>query len=38
MLGCGCAYGDVVFCELVVKVVYADLASVAKDKSAIMCF
>jgi hypothetical protein len=25
-----CAYGDVVFCELVVEVVYADLASVAK--------
>jgi hypothetical protein len=26
-----CAYGDVVFCELVVEVVYADLASVANE-------
>jgi hypothetical protein len=35
---CGCAYGDVVFCKLVVKVVYTDLASVTRDKSAIICF
>jgi hypothetical protein len=25
-----CTYGDVIFCELVVKVVYADFSSVAK--------
>ena len=36
MLSCGCAYGDVVFCELVVEVVYADLTSVAGNKSAII--
>jgi hypothetical protein len=30
-----CAYGDVVFCELVVEVVYADLASVAKTSQRI---
>jgi hypothetical protein len=37
-LGCGCAYGDVVFCELVVEVVYANLASVATKRSAILRF
>lgn len=36
MLRCGCAYGDVVFCELVVKVVYADLASVAMKRLALL--
>jgi hypothetical protein len=38
MLSCGCAYGDVVFCELVVEVVYADLTSVAVDNSAMVDF
>ena len=36
MLSCERAYGDVVFCELVVEVVYADLTSVAGNESAII--
>jgi len=38
VLDCECAYGNVVFRELVVKVVYTDLASVAVDMLAMVGF